>query len=104
MHRIKDINDRKLTITHIYYETLLNRKLNNSIIDIPTEINQQYENTKFSNDYIFIDNSAIIDGFKRNMKTYLERKINLINDLTRKNIALKNHYFRRLMGRHLYFS
>jgi len=74
--------------------------------DIANEIKQQFENnTKTTEDYIFVENSAKIDGFKRNMRTYLERNSNkLINSLTNKNIALNTHDFRRLRGQHLYLA
>lgn len=74
--------------------------------DISNEIKKIIkDNNKTENDYIFIDNENKIDGFKRNMRTYLERNSNkIIKKLTNKNITLNTHDFRRLRGQHLYLA
>ncbi|MBZ9570556.1 site-specific integrase [Methanobrevibacter sp. TMH8] len=74
--------------------------------DIAKDIKQEIENnSKSSEGYIFVDSEAKIDGFKRNMRTYLERNSNkIIKQLTGKDITLATHDFRRLRGQHLYLT
>ncbi|KZX14648.1 phage integrase family protein [Methanobrevibacter cuticularis] len=74
--------------------------------DIAKEIAKQIdENNKTSDNYLFVENDAKIDGFLRNMRTYLERNSNkLIKTLAEKEMTLNTHDFRRLRGQHLYLA
>ncbi len=75
-------------------------------IDIAKEIAKQIdENNKTNDNYLFVENDAKIDGFLRNMRTYLERNSSkLIKSLADKDITLNTHDFRRLRGQHLYLA
>ncbi|MEA4957988.1 hypothetical protein SDC9_21219 [bioreactor metagenome] len=74
--------------------------------DIAKDIKQEIgNNSKSSECYIFVDSESKIDGFKRNMRTYLERNSNkILKQLTEKDITLATHDFRRLRGQHLYLA
>ncbi len=75
--------------------------------DLSKEIAKQiHEKNKVNDDYLFLEKDVKIDGFLRNMRTYLERNSNkLIKELTEKDISLNTHYFRRLRGgQHPYIS
>ncbi|KZX16736.1 phage integrase family protein [Methanobrevibacter cuticularis] len=105
MLKITDINFDKKEITFDLAKKKQETKLTLILLDdIGDEIKQQIgNNTKTPNDYIFVDNETKLDGFKRNMRTYLERNSNkIIKQLTNKNITLNTHDFRRLRGQHLY--
>lgn len=82
------------------------KNINAKYEDIANEIEQKLENDEEVPEYyIFVGNSAKIDGFKRNMRTFLERNSKkLIKGLTEKEITLNTHDFRRLRGQHLYIS
>lgn len=84
-------------------ETKLNLILPDDLYkEIAKQIN---ENNKLHNDYLFLEKDVKIDGFLRNMRTYLERNSNkLIKELTDKDITLNTHDFRRLRGQHLYLA
>lgn len=105
--KMSDIDFDKKEITFDLAKKKDNTKLNLMLLDdIAKEIKQEIENNnKSSKDYIFVENEAKIDGFKRNMRTYLERNSNkIIKKLTGKDITLATHDFRRLRGQHLYLA
>lgn len=98
-----DKKEIKFDLAKKKQDTILNLTLPE---DIFNEIRKIIEdNSKTENDYIFVDNENKIDGFKRNMRTYLERNSNkIIKQLINKNITLNTHDFRRLRGQHLYLA
>lgn len=60
------------------------------------------DNNLTDNDYIFISDISKKDGFKRNLRSYLERNIcKLTGTVLNKPLNLGTHDFRRLRGQHL---
>lgn len=104
--KITDIDFDKREITFDLAKKKQDTKLTLVLSDdIAKEIKQQFEKTNSTDDYIFVENDSKIDGFKRNMRTFLERNSNkLIENLTGKNITLSTHDFRRLRVQHLYLE
>ncbi|KZX15698.1 tyrosine recombinase XerC [Methanobrevibacter cuticularis] len=104
--KINDINFDKREITFDLAKKKQDTKLTLILPDdLAKEIRQQFENTESHEDYIFVENELKIDGFKRNMRTFLERNSNkIINEVTGKNLTLNTHDFRRLRGQHLYLA
>lgn len=75
--------------------------------DIAKEIAKLIDENNATNEYkyLFVENDSKIDGFLRNMRTFLERNSNkLIKNITEKDITLNTHDFRRLRGQHLYLA
>ena len=105
--KVNDIDFDKKEITFDLSKKKQETKLTLTMLgDIAKDIKKQIaDNETDENSFVFVDNKEKIDGFKRNMRTYLERNsYKLINDLTGKNITLNTHDFRRLRGQHLYLS
>lgn len=70
--------------------------------NLAKDIKKQIAN---KSDYLFVEDENKTEGFKRNMRNYLERNSRkLISELTGKEITLNTHDFRRLRGQHLYLA
>jgi len=105
--KINDIDFEKKEITFDLAKKKQETKLNLILPDdLASEIKQYIEdNDKSIDDYLFVENDVKIEGFKRNIRTYLERNSNkIIKQLTKKDITLATHDFRRLRGQHLYLA
>ncbi len=105
--KISDIDFDKKEITFDLAKKKQETKLNLILPDdLAIELKQYIEDkNKTIDDYLFVENNAKIDGFKRNIRTYLERNSDkLIKGLTKKDITLATHDFRRLRGQHLYLA
>lgn len=78
--KINDIDFDKREITFDLAKKKQDTKLTLVLSDdIAKEIKQQFEKTNSKSDYIFVENDYKIDGFKRNMRTFLERNSNIVN-------------------------
>lgn len=104
--KIEDINFDKKEITFDLAKKKQDIKLTLILPDdLANEIKEYFKNNENKGNYIFVENESKIDGFKRNLRAFLERNSNkLIEDLTGKNITLNTHDFRRLRGQHLYLA